>query len=69
MLIDLSNVSRVKDFVKVSQDCKEEILIKSGKYIVDGKSILGIFSLDLSKPVELELDESIKPRFAEFEAK
>ena len=32
-----------------------EVLLKSGKYVVDAKSILGIFSLDLSKPLTVEI--------------
>jgi hypothetical protein len=44
----------------------------SGRYIVDAKSLLGIFSLDLSKPINLEFngsmnEESIKKIFREFE--
>ena len=45
---------RVKEFVNVTQDYPYEILLKSGRYIVDAKSILGIFSLDLSQPITVE---------------
>ena len=45
----------VKDFVKVVQDYPYEIDLKSDKYVVDAKSILGIFSLDLSKPLTVEI--------------
>ena len=46
--VDLSHVSDVKDFVLVSQDCIAEVLLNSGRYTINAKSILGIFSLDLS---------------------
>ena len=46
---------RVKEFVAVTQNCDCEILLKSGKYVVDAKSILGIFSLDLSQPLTVEI--------------
>lgn len=46
---------RVKEFVNITQDFPCEILLKSGKYVVDAKSILGIFSLDLSQPVTVEV--------------
>lgn len=46
---------KVKDFVKVVQDYPYEIDLKSDKYVVDAKSILGIFSLDLSKPLIVEI--------------
>ena len=51
MTISLEMAQRVKEFVSVTQNCECEILLKSGKYVVDAKSILGIFSLDLSQPL------------------
>ena len=53
--ISLEQAQRVKEFVAITQNCEYEILLKSGKYVVDAKSILGIFSLDLSKPLTLEV--------------
>ena len=63
---------RVKEFVNVTQNFPEEILLKSGKYVVDAKSILGIFSLDLSQPLTVEVysddcDELLKA-LKKFEA-
>ena len=49
-----------------------EILLKSGKYVVDAKSILGIFSLDLSLPVTVEIYDDncteLVERLKKFEA-
>ncbi len=53
--ISLEMAQRVKEFVNITQDYAYEILLKSGKYVVDAKSILGIFSLDLSKPITVEV--------------
>ena len=53
--ISLQIAQNVKDFVKVVQDYPYEIDLKSDKYVVDAKSILGIFSLDLSKPLNVEI--------------
>ena len=53
--ISLQIAQNVKDFVKVVQDYPCEIDLKSDKYVVDAKSILGIFSLDLSKPLTVEI--------------
>ena len=53
--ISLEMAQRVKEFVNVTQDYPCEIVLKSGKYVVDAKSILGIFSLDLSQPVTVEV--------------
>lgn len=53
--VSLDMAQSVKEFVKIVQDYPGEILLKSGKYIVDAKSILGIFSLDLSEPITAEI--------------
>ena len=53
--ISLEMAQKVKDFVKIVQDYPYEILLKSDKYVVDAKSIRGIFSLDLSKPLTVEI--------------
>ena len=53
--ISLEMAQKVKEFVSITQDCSYEILLKSGKYAVDAKSILGIFSLDLSQPLTVEI--------------
>ena len=53
--ISLEMAQKVKDFVKIVQDYPYEILLKSDNYVVDAKSILGIFSLDLSKPLTVEI--------------
>ena len=70
--ISLQLAQRVKEFVKITQDYPCEILLKSDKYIVDAKSILGIFSLDLSNPITVEVyDENcneLLERLKKFEA-
>ena len=53
--ISLQMAQRVKEFVNITQNFPQEILLKSGKYVVDAKSILGIFSLDLSQPLTVEI--------------
>ena len=53
--ISLEMAQRVKEFVNITQNYACEILLKSGKYVVDAKSILGIFSLDLSQPLTVEV--------------
>ncbi|MBQ8283531.1 MAG: HPr family phosphocarrier protein [Clostridia bacterium] len=70
--ISLEMAQRVKEFVNITQNYTYEILLKSGKYVVDAKSILGIFSLDLSQPITVEVyadscDELLE-RLKKFEA-
>ena len=72
MLVDLNSIDKVKSFVKVMSQIEDNIDLVSGRYIVDAKSLLGIFSLDLSKPVKLEFNgsknqDSIEKLLHEFE--
>lgn len=55
VIIRLPSVEEVKDFVSTISSCDCEIDIAADRYIVDAKSIMGIFSLDLSKPLELRI--------------
>lgn len=51
--ISLSSISNVKEFVEIVTMSDYEIDLVSGRYTIDAKSIMGIFSLDLAKPIEL----------------
>lgn len=57
MDILLSSIDVVKNFVNVVGNMPGDVTISSGRYIIDAKSIMGIFSLDLSKPMKLEIEE------------
>ncbi|MBQ3573603.1 MAG: HPr family phosphocarrier protein [Clostridia bacterium] len=50
----LSSINDVKSFVNVVTKYDYEIDLTSGRYVVDAKSIMGIFSLDLTKPIKVE---------------
>ena len=53
--ISLQMASSVKEFVNIVQKYAYDIDLRSERYVVDAKSILGIFSLDLSKPINVEI--------------
>lgn len=55
MTIDLDTVNAVKNFVNDIRTLEGEFDLLSGKYVVDAKSIMGIFSLDLSVPLTLRV--------------
>ena len=54
--IMLDSIAAVKKFVSVVSMYDFDLI--SGRYVIDAKSIMGIFSLDLSKPIELTIHES-----------
>lgn len=51
--IKLSSIEAVRNFVDVVRKYDCEIDLSSGRYLVDAKSIMGIFSLDLMNPIKL----------------
>ncbi len=53
--IRLNSIDKVKEFVRVITNFDNDFDVRSGRYTVDGKSILGIFSLDLARPLELDI--------------
>ncbi len=53
----LNGIDKVKKFVSITSQSDAEMEIICGRYIIDAKSIMGIFSIDLSKPVMLRIHE------------
>lgn len=51
----LRSVADVKDFVTVASKYAFDVDLISGRYVVDAKSIMGIFSLDLLNPMTLHI--------------
>ena len=56
--IKLAGIEQVQTFNQICSRCEYNVDLKQGKYLVDAKSIMGIFSLDLSKPIELNIHAS-----------
>ncbi len=61
----LSDIETVKRFVSFANQYEFPVTLFSDKYIINGKSIMGIFGLDLSKPVQVEVADSCPPEFKE----
>ena len=53
--IKLSFAEEVKTFVNIVNRYDYDMDLRAGRHVVDAKSILGIFSLDLSRPIALEV--------------
>lgn len=53
--ISLNSIDKVKSFVNDIAKFDAEFDLVSGRYVIDAKSIMGIFSLDISKPITLNI--------------
>ena len=51
----INTIDKVKNFVRDTSQFDADMDLISGRYVIDAKSILGLFSLDLSKPLDLEI--------------
>lgn len=56
--ISLNSIDKVKSFVNTLTKFDDDFDLVSGRYVIDAKSIMGIFSLDLSKPIDLNIHTS-----------
>ena len=67
VMIRLSSIQDVRNFVDTVTKYNIDIDLSSGRYIVDAKSIMGIFSLDLLNPIKLsaqtDKEDQVKARF------
>jgi Phosphotransferase system, HPr-related proteins len=63
--IMLNTINDVKNFVNTVSKYEFEVDLTSGRYVIDAKSIMGIFSLDLSKPIKLDANCSEDSKFLE----
>lgn len=57
--ISLNSIDKVKSFVNDVTKFDTDLDLVSGRYVIDAKSIMGIFSLDLSKPIDLNIHDSV----------
>ena len=53
--ITLNSIDKVKNFVNDITRFDSDFDLVSGRYVIDAKSIMGIFSLDLSRPITLNI--------------
>ena len=69
--VSLNSIEKVKSFVNTISDFDSDFDLVSGRYIIDAKSIMGIFSLDLSRPIDLiihnlDLEDKILEAIKEY---
>ena len=67
--IELPLINDIKDFVNIVSKQNYHIEEESGRYKVDAKSIMGLFSLDLSKPIKINAytnDDKLKEELSRY---
>lgn len=57
--IKIDTIEKVKDFCNLCAKCDGDIMVYSGRYVVPGRSIMGLFSLDLTESLKVEFHSDI----------
>lgn len=66
MNIKLTLISDIYDFIDIAQKHNSDVSLSQGTYAVDGKSILGVFALDLRKPIKCDVADGRYDDFEQF---
>lgn len=67
--IKVDSVDKVKDFVKVTNKIVPDMDLIVGRYIIDAKSIMGIFSVDLTRKIRLKIHSDNEKECTEIRKK
>jgi len=62
----LNTVERIKNFTNEAIKIEEDVDVKRGRYVIDAKSIMGIFTLDLTTPIEVVIHTDDKEKAKKF---
>ncbi len=73
LTLKLDSIDKVKDFVNIINTFDGDFDLASDRYVVDAKSIMGIFSLDVSSPIRLDVHDdaafdAVKAALSKYEA-
>jgi phosphocarrier protein HPr len=56
--VSIDTIEKVKDFVTIVNEYPYDFDLVTGRYVINAKSIMGIFSLDISKPLDLNIRDA-----------
>ena len=65
-IINLNKITDISKFIEIASTIPSKVFVSSDEYVVDGKSILGIISLDLSKDIIVETKEEYINKFEQI---
>lgn len=66
IIVNISNITKVKEFIKRVNEFESDIDVISGRYVIDAKSIMGVFSLDVLKPLKVEINSESEEEISRF---
>ena len=52
--VSLNQIDDISKFVEMATKCRDDVVVRSGNFAVNAKSLMGLYSLDLSKPLKVE---------------
>jgi len=65
MIVSIKGLNDIYNFITKAQKVDGDIVVRRGRYVIDAKSILGIFSLDMSQNITITYPETASD-FEEF---
>ena len=65
-VINLNKITDINKFIEIAATIPSKIFVSTDEYVVDGKSILGVMSLDLSKDIVVKTEEEYIDKFEQF---
>lgn len=68
-LIKIDSIEKVKEFCKICCNESFDIDVKADRYVVDGKSILGLFSIDITKELVCSCNSDLEQELLSFREK
>lgn len=66
LVLNLNTLDKVKDFTNETNKFNSDIDIIRDRYVIDAKSVLGIYTIDLTKPVTVKINSDDKAEIARF---
>ena len=66
VIVSLNTIQKVKDFVNIIDKFESDVDIEQGKYVIDAKSIMAIFSLNLLEPMVVKMDSENEEEMESF---
>lgn len=64
--VSISNINDLKEFVRLSSSVDGDVVVSKGRYVIDGKSIMGMLSIDTSTGIKVEFSGIEDEKFTEF---